>query len=256
MKTNKALIVDGNPLVRENIHKLLKNNYRCETARNLVEALALSKLEKYDLAILEINPQSPTDAEMVYQIRNTLPGLKVLGIMRKLTKSDLEATRNIMVDTVILKPFTSSFLLQKIRQLHSIPTEKLIELHTTQLPFNVEITIKDSFTVLRLMGKMVKKETIRFKTILETLLKKGTTKILMDLLELKDIDFNGFQLIKNLGKRLRKISGKLKLCGVQKLFSKFKIDEATRNLFSLNIDYELPLVNLGQTGSRMIYPRK
>ena len=115
----KALVVDDSGITRGVISLILKAfNFSCKEARNGVEALnVLNSDSTYDLVMLDWSMPEMNGSAFLTEVktRENLQHLKVIVVTANDTPEASAEAQSIGADDVILKPFSRTVVLEKLR---------------------------------------------------------------------------------------------------------------------------------------------
>ncbi len=111
MKSNRILICDDEPGVRESLRLILEEEYSLAYAQNGMEAVEQVKAQNPDLAILDIKMPQMNGLEALQQIKQLKPRIRVLIITGYESSDVARQAANLGADDYLTKPFDK----QKVR---------------------------------------------------------------------------------------------------------------------------------------------
>lgn len=74
------LIVDDDPIIRDNLRRLFADKYECDTADRAEEALELLEVQKYDAIIIDVSMNGAGGAEILKRIQSQALPIPVIVI--------------------------------------------------------------------------------------------------------------------------------------------------------------------------------
>jgi len=116
----KVLVVDDEPSILMPLEFLMrKNGYQVFIARNGTEALESVQKELPQVVVLDIMMPDVDGYEVCRQIRSNtaMEGAKVIFLSAKSKDADIRKGYEVGADLYIPKPFSTRFLLEKIKEL-------------------------------------------------------------------------------------------------------------------------------------------
>ncbi|WP_018477117.1 response regulator transcription factor [Pontibacter roseus] len=116
----KVLVVDDEPSILMPLEFLMrKSGYQVFIARNGTEALESVSKEQPDVVLLDIMMPDVDGYEVCRHIRRTeaMDGAKVIFMSAKTKDADIKKGYEVGADLYIPKPFSTRFLMEKIKEL-------------------------------------------------------------------------------------------------------------------------------------------
>lgn len=116
----KVLVVDDEPSILMPLEFLMrKNGYQVYIARNGTEAMESVDKERPDVVLLDIMMPDVDGYEVCRHIRRQeiMNGAKVIFMSAKTKDADIKKGYDVGADLYIPKPFSTRFLMEKIKEL-------------------------------------------------------------------------------------------------------------------------------------------
>jgi len=114
----RVLVVEDNPILRENLLFLLKKfHYTPDQAENGEVALMKAKAEKYDAVVLDINMPVMTGKEFLLQFRKFQKDVPVIALSSDGLLEDKLSMFDLGVDDYLTKPFEIEELTARLKSL-------------------------------------------------------------------------------------------------------------------------------------------
>lgn len=116
----KVLIVDDDPNILMSLEFLMrKSGYSVFIARNGTEALELLSSNTPDIALLDIMMPDVDGYEICKHVKETeeLKKCKIVFISAKTKESDIQKGYDTGADLYITKPFSTKFVVSKVKEL-------------------------------------------------------------------------------------------------------------------------------------------
>jgi two-component system cell cycle sensor histidine kinase/response regulator CckA len=118
--TETVLLVEDEDAVRKYVtHVLESHGYQVVAAENASAALAMTQSfgERIDLVISDVIMPGSTGPELVRRLGQLRPGLSALFISGYADSALYRHTNTVSADQLLFKPFSSTELLTKVRQI-------------------------------------------------------------------------------------------------------------------------------------------
>lgn len=114
---HRILVADDDRDLRQlNIEVLIRSGYETDAAEDGAAAWAALQVKAFDLLITDHNMPRLTGVELVKKLRSARLAVPVILATGTLLAAELDRNRNLQLEALLLKPFTTDELLRTVRE--------------------------------------------------------------------------------------------------------------------------------------------